>query len=92
MVGGTCDVSSALSGRYKYVTSTRIEKYCQTGFNDNSPLCGYRFSVTNYDSVVESTSYSKGDTSYSDATATSSSTYPSNGRSGSYWYVYKGVQ
>lgn len=34
----------------------------------------------------------KGTTQYSDITSTSSNTYPSNGASGSYWYVYKGVE
>lgn len=37
------------------------------------------------------TTYSKGTTQYTDVTSTSSSEYPSNGRSGSYWYVYKGI-
>ena len=37
------------------------------------------------------TTYSKGTTQYSDVTSTNNSTYPSNGASGSYWYVYKGV-
>ena len=40
---------------------------------------------------VSKTNYSKGTTQYSDVTSTSSSAYPSNGASGSYWYVYKGV-
>ena len=42
--------------------------------------------------VVQSkTNTSKGTTKYSDVTSTNNSTYPSNGASGSYWYVYKGV-
>ena len=34
--------------------------------------------------------YSQGSTSYGTVTSTSSSTYPSNGQSGSYWYVSAG--
>ena len=53
--------------------------------------CGtYIATVTTYSSKSE-TVYSKGSTKYSDITSTSSSAYPSNGRSDSYWYVYKGV-
>lgn len=51
----------------------------------------------NYDMVFKyfgyytiSTEYSKGDTSYGQVTSTSSSSYPSNGQSGSYWYVSAG--
>lgn len=39
----------------------------------------------------KSTTYSKGVTQYSDVTSTSSSAYPTNAKSGSYWYVYKGL-
>jgi len=42
-------------------------------------------------SYVKSTTTTKGTTQYSDVTANSSSAYPSNGASGSYWYVYKGA-
>ena len=33
-----------------------------------------------------------GDISYGVITSTNKSAYPSNGKSGSYWYVYKGLQ
>ena len=59
----------------------------------------YRFTCENlwkshyyidvYSSRVKSTTYSKGSTQYTDVTSTSSSTYPSNGKDGNYWYVYK---
>lgn len=38
------------------------------------------------------TKYTKGTTSYGNVTSTSSSTYPKDGYSGSYWYVYKGTE
>ena len=40
--------------------------------------------------VVENNTYYKGSTSYGTVTSTSSSAYPSNGKSGSYWYVSAG--
>ena len=42
--------------------------------------------------IAQSTTYSKGSTSYGTVTSTTSSTYPSNGRSSSdgYWYVSAG--
>ena len=40
--------------------------------------------------ITSSTTYSKGTTSYGNITASSSSNYPNNNYSGSYWYVYKG--
>lgn len=42
--------------------------------------------------VVESITDSKGTIQYEDATSTSSTEYPTNGKSGEYWYVYKGIQ
>ena len=42
-------------------------------------------------SVVNGTVTKKGTTQYSNVTSTSYSKYPSNGESGSYWYVYKGA-
>lgn len=37
-------------------------------------------------------SWSKGGTQYSDITSTNKVAYPSNGREGGYWYVYKGIK
>ncbi|WP_301067011.1 hypothetical protein [uncultured Duncaniella sp.] len=44
--------------------------------------------IYKYDTTY--TEYSKGSTSYGQVTSTSSTAYPSNGRSGSYWYVSAG--
>ena len=51
---------------------------------------GYCIELKKYSSKSTRTD-KKGTTQYSDVTSTSSSAYPSNGASGSYWYVYKGV-
>ena len=42
--------------------------------------------------IKSDTTYSKGTQQYSDVTSTSSSAYPTNGQSGSYWYVYVGIK
>lgn len=42
-------------------------------------------------SSYTTTAYSKGSTSYGNATSSSSSAYPNNNYSGSYWYVLKGT-
>lgn len=40
---------------------------------------------------IEDTTYTKGTTQYSDVKGTTKTAYPNNGKSGSYWYVYKGI-
>ncbi len=52
----------------------------------------YNWGVTKYTVSTGNTQYSKGTTKYDDVTATNSTAYPTNGRSGNYWYVYKGLQ
>ena len=41
-------------------------------------------------SIIENNNYYKGSTSYGTVTSTSRSAYPTNGKSGSYWYVSAG--
>lgn len=51
----------------------------------------YDYSTSGYYTPNQSgLEYSKGDTSYGQVTSTNSSAYPSNGASGSYWYVSAG--
>ena len=46
-----------------------------------------KFSYSKTATISSGSSYSKGSTSYGTVTSTSSGTYPTNGKSGSYWYV-----
>lgn len=55
------------------------------------PSWEFQASIMKYTTNVETT-YSKGSNQYSDVTSNSSLTYPTNGKSGSYWYVYKGIE
>lgn len=74
-----------------YTSSSRPYYYCYTGcWGCSSWNKRYNYDYYNID-VTSTPHYSKGSTKYSDVTSTNSSTYPSNGASGSYWYVYKGV-
>ena len=41
-------------------------------------------------SIVDNNNYYKGSTSYGTVTSTNRNSYPTNGRSGSYWYVSAG--
>ena len=49
-----------------------------------------KFSYSKTATISSGSSYSKGSTSYGTVTSTSSGTYPTNGKSGSYWYVSAG--
>ncbi len=55
------------------------------------PAWDFEASIIKYKTKVEK-EYSKGSNQYLDVTSNSSSTYPTNGKSGSYWYVYKGIE
>ncbi len=62
--------------------------YCSTGVS----ACEQRTYTNLYNVIVEEkATYSKGTTKYTDTTGTTSTAYPTNGRSGDYWYVYKGI-
>ena len=65
--------------------------YCYLGQNS---LYGsyYRcFNIYRATSELVSSTEKKGSTQYKDVTSADSSEYPTNGKSGSYWYVYKGI-
>ena len=75
-----------------YTSSSKPYYYCYTGCWGSASF-NKRYNYDYYNINVTSTpKYSKGSTKYSDVTSSSSSAYPSNGASGSYWYVYKGVE
>lgn len=83
---------SRFDGRYFYVWDNNVTcyRYYLKSKDESGTNWSYTFSVYKK-TAKKNISYSKGTTQYSDVTSTSSSTYPSNGASGSYWYVYKGV-
>lgn len=51
----------------------------------------YSIDIERYEYNREA-SYSKGPTQYENATGITQTAYPTNGKSGDYWYVYKGIQ
>ena len=74
-----------LCGKYKLVRT-----FSYSGMH---PTCGKIMTITFSDSKVSSKStYKKGTTQYKDVTSKVNDTYPTNDKSGNYWYVYKGVQ
>lgn len=74
-------------GYYGYVRCFRVSTgYTSTGMRNNTI---YRVNYIECGSK-SNTTYSKG-SSNGTVTGINSSAYPSNGHSGSYWYVYKGV-
>lgn len=86
---GHCDCPSL-----KYIVGSGQVCYFKTYLGNNGSIYmgGYScWNMTIYTSK-EATKYSKGTTKYSDVTSTSSTSYPNNKESGSYWYIYKGLQ
>lgn len=80
--------------QYKLESSNKITYFA--AFNKFGEYSGGKYSgaywnVTDYISVLSNTTYSKGTTQYSNTTSTTDSKYPTNGKDGSYWYVYKGI-
>jgi len=82
---------SSMSGGYSsYVSSDRTYYY---RFGTRSSNCGgYYYYCAYLFTISSSDVFSKGSTSYGTVTSTSASTYPTNGYSGSYWYVYEGIK
>ena len=69
-----------------YLTTDSTEPYVNEYEISNATV--YDFYLTNcYEYTVGDT---KGTTSYGNISSASSGAYPENGKSGSYWYVYKG--
>ncbi len=62
--------------------------YCSTG----ASACEKVTYANLYNVIVEEkATYSKGTTKYNDTINITSTAYPTNGKSGDYWYVYKGI-
>ena len=59
--------------------------YCFSSYDGNA---AYRVNYSQRKQLVQNTEYSKGTTNYGTVESESTSTYPTNGKSGSYWYVY----
>ena len=63
--------------------------YCNTGVS----ACEKKTYTNLFNPDIKSdTTYSKGTKQYTDVTSANSSEYPTDGKSGSYWYVYKGIE
>ena len=98
LIGGKLTFNTPPSGMYAipdskndgspraYLTTDSTEPYVNEYEISNATV--YDFYLTNcYEYTVGDT---KGTTSYGNISSASSGAYPENGKSGSYWYVYKG--
>ncbi len=66
--------------------------YCYLGSQNSYGSIFKCYKIYRATSELSSSVDSKGTIQYEDATSTSSTEYPTNGKSGEYWYVYKGIQ
>ena len=87
LASGTWDGWDAPGSWIVRSTSLSYNCYYVTALEQSGT--GVRFTYSKVASPAKSTTYSQGTTSYGEVTSTASNTYPTNGRSGSYWYVYK---
>ena len=80
-------------GNY-FAQSSRVGSWVNTIYRVYSiPIGSSNMNITGIEfKAVRGVKYSKGTTKYTDVTSTNKSAYPTNDKSGSYWYVYKGIQ
>lgn len=88
----TYESNSGLGPLYHYCIGSSAMRYYSAYVNHiDSRNKITTWNVIDYTVGTGATTYSKGTTKYSNVTSTSSSAYPTNAKSGSYWYVYKGL-
>lgn len=80
----TCTSNLRVGTRYYHKNGLLYYGTASVGYSGSVCL---RFSPEGY---ITAGGYTKGSTNYGYVAATSSSSYPSNSYSGSYWYVYRG--